>query len=886
VGVTARLVALVMVPVLILAALAVSELIPRWSTASKATAIEAQVDSLEALVGLHGALAGGRYLAEFDRLITAVDVSRGDLADLLGFDVATQVGETRESAEDALRILGADAPVDVVTVRASFAALEGTPVEPAVADRFEALAITARERVVDEIEAIRDTMSPAHAHRLDAALESLRIAGGLIDVVAPQGLHLGTLWYPSSQDQLSDTQAAYAWLGALSTGHRAATTRLRQLEVPRVIASLDRIAADRSTDDFDDAVKAARDGEAIAANPDGSQINAIFRGYMVRVDMIGELVEEAIGAVGDEASDLAAAQRRAFVSWAGLALALAAVAVTTAVIFGRSIAKPLHDLAAYAQAVNAGRLDTDPGHGDRRGPRETRAAFAVVTGLATNLRLLDAKANALATCAFDDPVLSEPLPGRLGSSLDSSVTVLSDSIVERDRLQSHLAHQATHDPLTGVANRTAALIGIREAIGRSRRSGEPTAVLVVDLNAFKSINDRFGQTAGDEVLRRTAERLARRVRSVDLVARTGGDEFVVISERVSGIDAAVDLARRILAEVNRPIDVAGGSMSVDAAIGLALSTDGADDAHRLLAHADAAMVRAKHRDRSAIEVFDTDLQRRMVEREDIEHALAEAIAAPGGGGLVLHYQPVLDVATRCVVGVEALVRWIRPGHGFLPPDAFIPIAEATSLIIDLDRWVLGEAVRRLVDWSDDPELARLPIAVNISGRHVCSGHLPGFLAELLGATGIDPRRLTIEITETVLLDDLERAATELDAVRALGIHVALDDFGTGYTSLAHLQHLSIDSIKIDRSFISQLSSRRGQALVRMVTDLGHAIDRIVLAEGVETDDELTVLGGIGVDQVQGYLLARPLDLAALVEWMRQRISVTALTHLGADDHQP
>jgi EAL domain-containing protein (putative c-di-GMP-specific phosphodiesterase class I) len=286
------------------------------------------------------------------------------------------------------------------------------------------------------------------------------------------------------------------------------------------------------------------------------------------------------------------------------------------------------------------------------------------------------------------------------------------------------------------------------------------------------------------------------------------------------------------------------------------------------------MYRAKAHEGSAIEIFDADLQQQMIERVDVETALAAALIDPTGG-LVLHYQPVLDATSGELVGVEALIRWDRPGHGLLPPDSFIPIAEATSLIIDLDCWVLAAATRQLVAWSAIAELAEVPVAVNISGRHLLSRHLAEHIRAVLDNTGIDPHRLSIEITETVLLADLASAAAELEVIRALGVRVAIDDFGTGYTSLAHLQQLPIDTIKIDRSFISQLNVRRGSSLVRMVTDLGHAIDINIVAEGVETSEEMEALQAMGADQLQGYLLSRPLEPAALSSWVTKRVVATA-----------
>jgi EAL domain-containing protein (putative c-di-GMP-specific phosphodiesterase class I) len=250
-------------------------------------------------------------------------------------------------------------------------------------------------------------------------------------------------------------------------------------------------------------------------------------------------------------------------------------------------------------------------------------------------------------------------------------------------------------------------------------------------------------------------------------------------------------------------------------------------------------------------------------------ALAAALAQPGGGGLRLCYQPIVDATSEALVAIEALVRWDRPGHGLLAPDSFIPIAEASALIIGLDCWVLDEAARQLVEWSGDSVLANIPLSVNISGRHLLSRRLPGHISSVLARTGIDPRRLTVEITETVVLEDLVVAADELEAVRALGVKVAIDDFGTGHTSLAHLQQLPIDTIKIDRSFISQLDAKRGRALVRMVTGFGRSMDITVVAEGVETSAELSVLQAMGADQVQGYLLSRPLEPEALVVWATQ-----------------
>jgi predicted signal transduction protein with EAL and GGDEF domain len=363
---------------------------------------------------------------------------------------------------------------------------------------------------------------------------------------------------------------------------------------------------------------------------------------------------------------------------------------------------------------------------------------------------------------------------------------------------------------------------------------------------------------GDEVLQQVAARIRDTMRAGDVVARYGGDEFIVIVQDVADATEVTELARRVVRAVNQPIEVAGESVLVGASVGIALSLDGPEDPIRLLARADSAMYRAKDNSGSSIEIFDAALQKDVEFRTDIEAALATALSNRGGGGLRLEYQPIYDARSLELAGLEALIRWDRPGHGLLAPDAFIPIAETSGLIIDLDCWVLEHATAQLVEWAEVTGLSHVPLAVNISGRHLLSGRLPAHLRAVLAETGLDPGRLTVEITETVLLKDLVVAGGELDAVRALGVKVAIDDFGTGYTSLAHLQRLPMDIIKIDRSFVSQLGEQRGRALVRMVTVFGHSMDIAVVAEGVETRAELAELQAMHADQLQGFLLSRPL----------------------------
>jgi diguanylate cyclase (GGDEF)-like protein len=871
-GVTTRLIALVMLPVTAMCVFAGSVIVAHRSAAAQAVGIERGVAGLGNLLAVRDALHTLQSAAAFDVRYTELGITREAAITFIGFDWASQIAPARLEANTAIAALGAASPVSAADFNALTTSIDGSLIAPAAAlAQFShdiSLTGAAMTSTLDRLEAA------AHRAPLIAALKSLRAVSALADSATPQAIDLSAVWYPSPVEA-PQTSSALVRFAAESADYASAEAQLRALGVTSVVAHLDQIEADPQVQAFERSVDNALIAQPISAAPavlDPAVVAGTFRGYVARDTLLDDLVQTAATAVRDEARRLAASEEASLLLWAVGSSVIALASIATALWLARSISRPLKDLATYAHEVNEGNLDAEPSLRRSHGPRETQLAFATFTDLVANLQLLDAKTNALAHCDFHDPVLREPLPGRLGRSLESSVALLSGSIVERDQLQTRLAHQATHDSLTGLGNRPAAISAIEAAMHRTARTGATVAVLFVDLNDFKSVNDSHGHRVGDEVLCQIATRLSAELRRGDFVARLGGDEFVVIADDIDNVAEATDLARRIVDTVNRPIEFDGLHIRIGAAVGVAMTLDGPEESLRLLARADAAMYRAKSHERSAIEIFDADLQQEMIEREDVESALSLALADSTGGGLELHYQPVLDAGSGALVGVEALVRWARPGHGLLQPDSFIPIAEATALIIDLDCWVLNAATSQLVAWSAVDELADMPVAVNISGRHLLSRRLPEHIRQALDRSGIAASRLSIEITETVLLSDLVSAGAELDAVRALGVKVAIDDFGTGYTSLAHLQQLPIDTLKIDRSFVSQLSGRRGNSLVRMVIDLGHAIEVTVVAEGVETEAELAVLRAIGADCVQGRLLCGPLKPADLSSWASRRAS--------------
>ena len=430
---------------------------------------------------------------------------------------------------------------------------------------------------------------------------------------------------------------------------------------------------------------------------------------------------------------------------------------------------------------------------------------------------------------------------------------------KRNQLQQELAHQAAYDSLTGLANRAHVLGLIEGALHRARRSGSQLALLALDLDGFKAVNDTFGHHAGDEVLRVVADRMRAVVRVGDTVGRLAGDEFVILVEPLEGTSDLLDLGERVIAAVAAPIRVGDRDVTVGVSIGAAISSDGSTDADALLHHADAATYRAKSAGRGRVELFDESLRRQLDEQADTENAIRAGLAA---GEFVLHYQPVLSLVTGQVQGYEALIRWHRPGHGLVPPDDFIPIAERSTLICDVDRWVLDVATRQLVQWRrDDPAAADLTVAVNISGRHLASPGVVDDVVSALARSGLPASALVVEITETVLVDRV-CTADRLQELRALGVGVSIDDFGTGYTSIGQLQHLSVDTLKIDKSFLSSPDPGTSE-LVRLMINAAHAFGLKVVAEGIEDAGQLAQLRALACDSGQGYLFSRPQPVADL-----------------------
>jgi diguanylate cyclase (GGDEF)-like protein len=422
-------------------------------------------------------------------------------------------------------------------------------------------------------------------------------------------------------------------------------------------------------------------------------------------------------------------------------------------------------------------------------------------------------------------------------------------------------HQATHDPLTGLPNRSLVIDRLDQALARSQRSRGRVTVLFTDLDRFKVVNDSYGHAAGDGVLLCISERLRAAVRPHDTVGRLSGDEFVIVCEDLTDREA-LDVAGRVAAAVAQPILLGGRDSIITASIGIAHAEPGTR-AEDMLRDSDVAMYGAKERGRSRIELFDAEMRRRMLDRLEMERSLRTAITA---GELRLVYQPIVSFDGWRVVAAEALVRWEHPERGLVQPAEFIPLAEESGLILPLGRWVLAEACRHLAAWRAAGR-TELRVTVNLSPRQFADPDLITVVAEALGRAGLPADALWLEITESVLMDDVETAADTLVALHRLGVHLSVDDFGTGYSSLSYLKQFPVDLLKIDRSFIDGLGTDpEDGAIVLAIVSLAQALRLDVVAEGVEHFHQLEALHRLGCDLVQGFLLAQPTPADRLPEF--------------------
>ncbi len=460
---------------------------------------------------------------------------------------------------------------------------------------------------------------------------------------------------------------------------------------------------------------------------------------------------------------------------------------------------------------------------------------------------------------------------------DGGAVLLYDDVTERHQAEARVRYLATHDTLTGLPNRTLFNQLLRDEIEDSEVAHRQFCVLFIDLDRFKAINDTLGHAAGDALLREVSGRLEDCLRKGDVAARLGGDEFVAIIRDVRAQQDAATIAEAVLARLNASMNICGQECGVTASIGVALyPVDGADE-DTLLKNADAAMYLAKSEGKSGVRMFSSKVKTQTLEGLMLETSMRHALERDE---FLVVYQPMRDVATGALTGVEALLRWRHPELGMLPPDRFIPIAEQTGLIVPIGKWVLETACKAHMTWRA-AGLPPLAVAVNLSPRQLYDDRLLGDLADALAHSGMEPEWLELEITESMVMQDAGDAIMVLRAVKEMGVRLAIDDFGTGYSSLSLVKQMPLDTIKIDRSFINDLlTDPNDRAIAEAVISLGHALKLRVVAEGVETEAQEAFLRERGCGEMQGYLFSRPLEADTLLSFAAD-YNLSQLRALGA-----
>jgi diguanylate cyclase (GGDEF)-like protein/PAS domain S-box-containing protein len=450
------------------------------------------------------------------------------------------------------------------------------------------------------------------------------------------------------------------------------------------------------------------------------------------------------------------------------------------------------------------------------------------------------------------------------------MTIVRD-IRDRHAAQARIHHMAHHDALTGLPNRMSFMEQLEQSMAAARAQGTRLALLFVDLDHFKRVNDSLGHSVGDALLRTSASRIVGALRATDVVARFGGDEFMVLLPGLPGNpqqrDDVEEVARKLIATIEAPFDAEGRPLSVTPSIGVALFPGDGESPTELIDHADSAMYLAKSRGRANFQFFDPGMATSAYAALVMEGELGQALER---GEFELYFQPQVRARDGSLVGAEALIRWNHPVRGLLLPDAFIPVAEQRRLMLPIGQWVLKEAARLAARWHA-LGLAVAPVAVNLS---TVQFHSIGFIdavAQVLPHDGIGEGLLELELTERMLMDDLGEVKQRLARLKAMGLHISVDDFGTGYSSLGHLKELPIDKVKIDRSFVHDLPANRDSvAITRAIIQMGHSLDITVIAEGVENEAQSRFLSGLGCDELQGVWISPPLAVGAFEAWVIAR----------------
>lgn len=722
-------------------------------------------------------------------------------------------------------------------------------------------------------------------HSLVSALRALEAAAEIqVLILEQQSIFVLNLLHPGdvSAEQYS-----------MLIEHRAATkTEMAAMRTFAVAGSeaevvLARLEYDDDAEVFRAAIdsllaRVLDDGVATARRPNPTLLSlmasdaiSVFRASLESGGKHSDLMFATAVDLTQTAEDLHQRNRTALWEATVIGMLFAIAAVTAIVGSIRSIVKPLNRLAGSAQQLIQGDLVVQgrefPNEASEVGPAEVRSATRAMHEAAAHLRLIERQALALSEGKLEDDSLEDVAPGKLGESMHQAVVTLARSIRHEESSRLSLAHEATHDGLTQLANRSASVDQITTSLGVAAMQSNEIAVLFLDLDGFKQVNDRLGHRAGDQVLIAVADRLRAAVRPGDHVGRLGGDEFVIIAESAQDIPDVSDMASRLIREIARPIPLDDQEVRIGVSIGLTMSSAyDSPTASRLLGDADMAVYRAKDLGRGHVVVCNEELRQKAERDLALTHALREGLA---NGEFLLHYQAAVSPDTGAVRSLEALVRWDRPGHGLLTAEAFIDFASQSSLIVELDQLALDLALHQLSEWTNDPVAMPIAISVNISGRSLATPDFVALTLSRIERAGVSPDRIIVEVKEDVLFADVAVHGARLQQLREAGVKVAIDNFGTGYSSLTQLRRLPIDTLKIDGSFVARvLDSPADEALVRVLIDTAHVLGASVLAEGVETQAQADQMRRLGSGQLQGYLFSQPKPGAEVLDALNSRTS--------------
>lgn len=685
---------------------------------------------------------------------------------------------------------------------------------------------------------------------------ALQPARALLAAAAAERQALGRYLLPLGQG--GSDEENYRELIVANARYEAAWDDLEGLLAPSARTQLLALAEDPEWQRYDQLLHETFEGRVTPTAAVSEPLSLLPVGVIVFVDGFERTrllstferdlsTEFAAGAV--ELEDKAN-QRLIRVVSAGLGLALATGVVTLLTI--RSINKPVRSLLDRAILITEGTLDTGR---PEEGPTDIDLVHDALDEMTTNLSTVSAQAEALSAGRLDDDVLNQRVVGTLGSSVFGSVARLRS-------MTARLEHEATHDALTGLPNRAAVMALLERTLNAVPEERLPLAAIMLDLDGFKQANDNWGHQAGDEVLCIVASRLRSRATG-HFVARLGGDEFMIVLTGADAVDSCMETAEAVIAGIAEPMGLTCGTLDVSASAGVVVAA--ADDylsPSDLLRRADLALYEAKADLPGEVVRFDKRLHDSLLATAQMAGELTHALRRDE---FRLNLQPIVDVGTRAITGYESLIRWDAPLRGPVSPGLFIGVAEQSELITHIDTWVIRRSGEILAEWAKDPSMRHLTLSVNVSARHLSRPDLSGEVASTIERYGLQADRLVVEVTESQLIPNLSRAEDNLRRLKELGVKLAIDDFGTGYASVAHLRRVEFDRLKIDQSFLAHLADETNRSLASLLVSLGRDLHLEVVAEGIETADQMAWADGAGCTHAQGYWLGRPQPAESVVD---------------------